>query len=90
MFGGYPSHKHYNPYLNEAESIYEMYQFEYSGQWWDLMSMWVRVFLFSVPVFLAWCFYNAESKMNERGLTIFRNAEMGQGYRRGEQYRLEY
>lgn len=54
------------------------------------MSMWVRVFLFSVPVFLAWCFYNAESKMNERGLTIFRNAEMGQGYRRGEQYRLEY
>jgi hypothetical protein len=54
MFGGYPNHKHYSPYLDEADSIYEMYDFEYSGQWWHIGALWGKVVMMLMPVFFYW------------------------------------
>ena len=90
MFGGYPSHRHYSPYLDEAESVYEMFQFAYSGQWWHMGALWAKVLTMLVPVFLIWRIYNSEDEKKSRGLTFLRNNKLGEGYSRGELYRIEY
>jgi len=90
MYGGYSSHAHYSPYIEEAESIYEMFQFDYTGQWWHMGAAWMKIVGIGMPLLLIWRFYIAENNKQSRGINIRRNPQTGQSYRRGEMFKLEY
>lgn len=86
MYGGYPSHRHYSPYLDEAESSYEMFKFEYTGQWWHLGYPWAKILWLLVPFYVAYRIVVAEGERQERGESIMKNCQLGEGYRRGESF----
>lgn len=90
MYGGYQNHKHYDAYVDEGESAYEIFQFEYSGQWWHMGSVTFKIAALMVPFFLCWRLYSAEAEKNSRGLSNLRNNQLGESYRRGEMPRFEY
>lgn len=74
MFGGYPSHKHYNPFLDEIESAYELFEYEYPGQWWHLGSLSAKIILaFLVPLWIYWRMRYVQVKRAEKGQVGFGN-----------------
>jgi hypothetical protein len=72
MFGGYPSHAHYDPFLDIAETSFDLYQYEYPGQAWHFGSLAFKFFAaFIVPLCLYWRLRTVHEQKVEKGMVGF-------------------